>query len=771
MTLNIRRDLKRYLTLEDNMTSKKFSVFLIIIACALAIFVVACAKDTSRDTTNTPEIMTSNDASSTNFGNLTASQKLLKFNNVDELNIFISQSSNAQNPSESAGIGRGAMTATVNKLASTVSSPGVDSYTNPGSSQNTASDYSQTNIQVAGVDEADYVKNDGKYIYIIANNSLIIFDALDAKNAKIISQINFGSTTDYCGPQAKEMFVSNNTLVLLTNNCEKTFYFEKYNIVPIPTTKQKTLAYFYDINDRAHPQLVQTFSITGDYYSSRMIGNFIYILTQDPTNNIRYIDGPVIKSTGTKTSQIMKPDIYYFDNPDQNYNLNTVTSIDLSTATISDAKTFLLGYANTIMVSENNVYIAYQKQNYWCWGFMRCNSYDNSEKERFYKVIVPLLKGDIKNEVDNIIQKSVSDDEKWSEISSAFASFYSDIENNETQKNLYESMFQDIEAALNKYDAEKALNDSVTTIHRINIDNGKIEYGAKGEVKGNLLNQFSMDENNRNLRVATTINAWFRNGRINYNNVYVLNSDMSVVGSIEHIAENESIQSTRFIGDKLFMVTFKNIDPFIVVDLKNPQNPKLLGELKIPGYSTYLHPYDENHIIGIGKSTGQNEWGGASITGVKISLYDVSDFSNPKEVDSYQIGKEGTDSPALYDHRAFLFSPTKNIVVLPVSEISNKYPTSPYNYRYSVWNGAYVFNVSTSGFHLLGKIEHSSADTQYYSWFDQASVMRSLYMDNNLYTISNKYIKINDLFNNLDSINTLKLPYDVPYTDYYPVLY
>ena len=123
------------------------------------------------------------------------------------------------------------------------------------------------------------------------------------------------------------------------------------------------------------------------------------------------------------------------------------------------------------------------------------------------------------------------------------------------------------------------------------------------------MNQYSMDEYNNDLRVATTVNAWVSQGNMNYNNVYVFDSGMNVIGKVENIAENESIYSTRFMGDRLYMVTFQRIDPFFVIDLSSPTSPKVLGELKIPGYSQYLHPYNENFIIGIGKDTGENQWG------------------------------------------------------------------------------------------------------------------------------------------------------------------
>ena len=203
------------------------------------------------------------------------------------------------------------------------------------------------------------------------------------------------------------------------------------------------------------------------------------------------------------------------------------------------------------------------------------------------------------------------------------------------------------------------------------------------------------------------------------------------------------------------MVTFKQIDPFFVIDLSDPENPNILGELKIPGFSDYLHPYDENHIIGVGKETGENEYGRVTTKGVKIALFDVSDVNNPKEIDKYEIGSSGSDSEVLRDHKAFLFSKEKNLLVLPVREVKESKVYDPrYDYyRQEVWQGAYVFDIDGSGFSLKGKVSHGQ-----YLYYENA-VKRALYMDDTLYTVSLRKIKMNDL-NDLEELNDFELPYE-----------
>jgi uncharacterized secreted protein with C-terminal beta-propeller domain len=232
------------------------------------------------------------------------------------------------------------------------------------------------------------------------------------------------------------------------------------------------------------------------------------------------------------------------------------------------------------------------------------------------------------------------------------------------------------------------------------------------------------------------------------------------VGSLEEIAPDESIYSARFMGDRLYLVTFQRTDPFFVIGLSE-DDPKVLGELKLPGFSNYLHPYDEDHIIGIGKETKENQYGGVEILGVKLALFDVSDINKPRLVDQSEIGGQGTDSEVLYDHKALLFDKGKNVLSLPVSIMPNYAEPRPVDDgRYiqpKVWRGFYVFGIDPeAGFKLKGKVEHfNDVNDYYYMYGTQGS--RSFYIGNVLYTVTlNNLIKMNDL-ETLDEVNQLKI--------------
>jgi uncharacterized secreted protein with C-terminal beta-propeller domain len=309
----------------------------------------------------------------------------------------------------------------------------------------------------------------------------------------------------------------------------------------------------------------------------------------------------------------------------------------------------------------------------------------------------------------------------------------------------------------------------ITEFHRIKIENGNITYEASGNVPGHILNQFSMDEHNENFRVATTLHQYsetFEQISLT-NNVYVLDKNLTVIGSLEKLAPNEQIYSARFMGSRCYLVTFLKVDPFFVIDLENPANPKVLGKLKIPGYSNYLHPYSDTVIIGIGKDAVPAEEGDfAWYQGVKISLFDVNDVENVKEKSQYIIGVRGTESPVLYDHKALLFSKEHNLLAIPVlvAEIDEeKHPDGvpPYVAGDYVWQGAYVFSITEEKIEYRGGITHLDDDIDLlkngYYFYSDYTVKRSIFIEDYLYTISDKLVKINNI-SDLTEVNEIELP-------------
>jgi uncharacterized secreted protein with C-terminal beta-propeller domain len=288
-------------------------------------------------------------------------------------------------------------------------------------------------------------------------------------------------------------------------------------------------------------------------------------------------------------------------------------------------------------------------------------------------------------------------------------------------------------------------NDENTTIHRISINDGEIQYKAKGDVTGRIMSRFSMDEYNNHFRVATTKRWTTSHG------VYVLDMDMELVGCVEGIAPLEQMYSARFMGKRAYLVTFRRVDPFFVINLTDPASPKVMGELIIPGWSDYLHPYDENHVIGLGREATGRGWR----QGIKLSLFDVTNVSDPKEISKYVIGDSYSRTIAASNPHAFLFDKEESLLVIPVW----------LNYTYSA---AHVFHISLEkGFELKGIIDHPiDPDSQYYNWGYRNynnEIKRAFYIENTLYTLSNSYLKANNL-DDLNEINIMRLPKKEPYT-------
>jgi uncharacterized secreted protein with C-terminal beta-propeller domain len=598
-------------------------------------------------------------------------------------------------------------------------------------------DYSTTNVQVQNVDEPDYLKNDSKYVYIVSQNTLSIIDAHPAEDAKLILKIALDIESQYI----QNMFLNEDRLVIFYNGQSDEEIIPQFDFVPRRSYSSVTHALIVDVSDKENPTILKDYSIEGHFRDARMIGDYAYFVTNSNVN-YQYPRLPIIMEDSVR---IMTPEAFYFDNVEQFSNFNTLTVIDIFGDTVN-SETFLMGYTGSFYVSENNFYLTYQKN-------MPFGFYENSSRDRFFDVVVQLLPKSIQDEI-KIIEDAEweSASAEWNAISELMQKSY-----NEMDKKSKEELFDKIRDALNEYDRKIQEDTRKTIIHKISIDEEEIDYVAKGTVPGRLLNQFSMDERGDRFRVATTNEIYTQyEGTVRSNAVYVLDEQLEIVGELEEIAPDESIFSTRFMGDRLYMVTFQQIDPFFVIDLSS-DTPKILGELKIPGFSNYLHPYDEEHVIGFGRDTKEVDNGRVQQLGIKIALFNVADVNNPKVADDVIIGNSSTYSEALHNHKAFFFDKKSKVLSVPISgdakslnEISNSKMFAP---EYNRWSGFYVFDLEESeGFNLKGTVTHSAEDSQYYGMGNA----RTFYIDEVLYTASEGYLKMNHL-ENLEELNSIKL--------------
>ena len=602
-------------------------------------------------------------------------------------------------------------------------------------SESGGTDHSTTNVQVENVDEPDYMKNDSKYVYIVSQNTLTIIDAYPAESAKLILKIALDVESQYI----QNMFLNDDRLVIFYNGQSDDEIIPQYEFMPRRSYSSVTHALIVDVSDKESPIILKDYSIDGNFRDARMIGNYAYFVTNSNIDH-QYPEFPVIMEDSVR---VMTPDTFYFDNVDQFSNFSTLTAIDIFGDKIN-SETFLMGYSGTFYVSKDNFYLTYQQN-------MPFGFYENSSRDRFFDVVVPLLPNSLQNEI-KIIQNdsSINASEQWAKISDMMQEAY-----NAMNKNDKEELFENIRESLNEYDVKIQEDTRKTIIHKISIDEDKIEYVAKGSVPGRLLNQFSMDESGDRFRIATTTEIYTQyQGTIRSNAVYVLDEQLDRVGELEEIAPEESIYSARFMGDRLYLVTFQQIDPFFVIDLSS-DTPKILGELKIPGFSNYLHPFDEEHVIGIGRDTKEIENGRVQQLGIKIALFNVADVNNPRVADETIIGDRSTQSEALYNHKSFFFDKTSQTLSIPISGDMESLDTNSKIFapEYSRWSGFYVFDVDKSdGFKNKGTIAHADGDSKYYGM----SNARTFYIEDVLYTISQEYLKMNS-FEDLEEINSIQL--------------
>lgn len=275
-----------------------------------------------------------------------------------------------------------------------------------------------------------------------------------------------------------------------------------------------------------------------------------------------------------------------------------------------------------------------------------------------------------------------------------------------------------------------------TTIYKFNLEEAKIKLQCKTEMEGNINNQFSIDEYDGNLRVATTLGSRDKTE----NRLYIYDKDLNEIGKIDNMANGEEIYSVRFIGKVGYIVTFKEIDPLFVIDLSDPTRPEIKGELKIPGYSSYLHPYDETHIIGIGHNTKTNQYGGTQNTTMKMSMFDVSDLENPKEMFSVDIGNKYAYSEITSNHKALFYNKAKNLIGFPVT-------ITDYNDTKEEFT-LYTIDLE-KGFVEYGKIEQTKKD-----W--RTNIKRGIYIGDSFYILAETKITKYNL-ETLEKIDEIKL--------------
>lgn len=464
-------------------------------------------------------------------------------------------------------------------------------------------------------------------------------------------------------------------------------------LIIISGNTAKTVVKIYDLSDIENPNKIKEFEINKEYYTSRYINGNLYVISSGrirDEGNLEYVE-----DGATITPE--KPNAYKIN--DLNTSMQTIiASYNLNSPENKiKVQSYLMDVENAY-ISEKNMYLI-------------DNGYSGSRKVEFTDIF-------------------------------------------------------GIKGLLGIGDAIQGDNRTYgTNIYKFNFkEDGSVVYQTKNQLVGTTIDQFSLDEKDDNLRIA----LYTTNG----SRVVVLDNDLEQLGETEYLAKGEKMYSARFVGDRAYLVTYKNMDPLYSIDLSDPENPKALGTLKIPGYSTYLQPYDENHIIGFGFQTEEtvkrNSLGrvtstSAKVMGMKMALFDVSDINNPKMISEEVIGDARTNSTVLENHKSLLLDKERNLLAIPIKNYTTDLSVTENDDIFSATNlytsylksrtynkvGYAVYSLDiANGFNLRGIITHDVNSEDY------TSDIRGLYIDDLLYTVSNKEIKANNI-NTLEEIKEI----------------
>ena len=514
--------------------------------------------------------------------------------------------------------------------------------------------HSSTNNQVEGIEEGDITITDGKYIYTLVDNKIMI---VDAKSLKLVKRLTVGKDIYPTHlMKHKDLLIVGYTAYIET---QKEPYYDSKSVSKVA---------FYDVKDAAKPTLVREVGHDGDINNLRKLGNYLYVVSSKTPNYWMLRENADVElrpATYDGGDEKLLPIDQIRMLPQSNApHYLMVSAIDLSNVKKSEWKTAsFLGNSGQMYMSEQAIYIASMNVHFWP-------------------------------------EMGVGRDTKTSSSMP-------------TQRK------------------------DETTIYKIAVDKTTIKMSAQGTVKGSVLNQFSMDEHKGYVRIATTEgNAWGAEAN-SKNHLFILDKNLKQVGAVNDLAHGERIYSARFMGDKAYLVTFKETDPLFVIDTKNPKAPKVLGELKIPGFSNYLHPIDDNHLLGIGYDTEVKMMEGSKepmvfTKGMKLSLFDVTDFKNPKEKQAVIIGGRGTYSPVQYDHKALFRDPRNSYFGFPITVYAETDEEDRLKYE---GTGSQIYKVTTSGIELVADLlEPARPGEQYEDAYNV--VQRLLYVDDQLYAVS-----------------------------------
>ncbi len=493
---------------------------------------------------------------------------------------------------------------------------------------------SETNVQVSGIDEPDIVKVDKESLFLSTNDyyyrgvvdlppieyNIGEIDRFPKSETRILKAFPPEEMEKIGGlDKVGNLLLSGNTLAVFTTDS----------------------IYGYDVSDRSSPKQVWEipYGDRTNYVAARLYGDEIFLILNTRVSVEEPCPYYPIKIGGEGFS-IDCSDIYYPTTPVPTNTTYTVMKINILDGTAKGKASFLGDSTSSVVyMSKDNIYLTY--------------SYYEDTVSMFIKFILEegadLFSKIVKDKIIRLSSYDISSRAKNEELDVIMEDYFASVPVDEQMK-----LENELGNAFAKFEENHIREFTTTGVVKINVNN--LDITSTGKVPGHPLNQFSLDEYKGNLRIATNSGSFGFGSAGDVNDVYVLNDKLRIIGNVLDLGKDERIYSARFLSDRGYIVTFRETDPFYVLDLSNPNNPQMKGELKIPGYSSYLHPISDTLILGIGRENAN----------VKLSLFDVSDASNPIEKDKYSL-KDYWDKVS-QNHHAFLMDPDHKVFFMPGSE-------------------------------------------------------------------------------------------------------
>ena len=469
-----------------------------------------------------------------------------------------------------------------------------------GSGEASVERSSSTNIQVSGVDEPDILKNTGEKIFYSPETSYFYGDSANTSVFSTVPAENFSEIDEI--PVNGEMFLTTDSVISIGENISSF--------------------------DRETHELEWRENINSSIESARKINDSIYfVLTKSASS-----DCPV----RPMESRIMPCTSFYYPGSGSADTTYSLIEMDADSGEVLNSNGFVGRRSNSITyISKDAIYLTYSEdisQTDLMMDFL------DAEGDEY-------LDSETMDRIDELKSYDISEASLRSEVQRAIQEYFSGLEDSSEAR-------KEFEDGMDEYVSDRKRELSTTSIAKFDLD---LELEAEGEVPGTVHNSFSLDASDEGLRVATTVGETWQFDVETENDLYTLDNDLEKVGELTGMGVNERIYSARFIDDKAYIVTFRQVDPFHVIDLSDHGSPTLEGELKLPGFSSYLHPLQEDRILGIGEENGS----------VKAVIFDVED-DEPSIVDSIIL--DDYYSQISGNHHAFQIDRENEVFFLPGSE-------------------------------------------------------------------------------------------------------